>query len=125
MILGPECITTLESIEPFATGPAALQQLAKDKTAFRLKCLNFYTTAAKEIQARLPLRNEFVKQMAFLDPKAVFSESWRSGASGLGGLHVLVSHFQVSTVLNRNIYSYQQASLLTKLVIINSRKSYH
>lgn len=62
--VGPECENFL-----------ATQSLEFSKE-IKLKCLEFYKTAVREMMKRLPYNNSFFKQLVFLDPKiALFDEA--------------------------------------------------
>jgi len=39
------------------------------KESFKVKCLNFYVKAAKEMKSRFPINDQLFKEMAFIDPK--------------------------------------------------------
>ncbi|KAE8753063.1 hypothetical protein FOCC_FOCC000408, partial [Frankliniella occidentalis] len=83
--LGPECHAALDGI-PLPDNPEGKLtdvQLANSRRheilKFRLRCLDFYTTAAKEIQSTFPIGKPFFKELEFLDPAMALDEKVRSG----------------------------------------------
>lgn len=55
------------------------ERRSQDIKTFRLRCLEFYVTAAKELQKYLPLDNPLVKEAKFLDPAVALSGPERQG----------------------------------------------
>ncbi|XP_034256308.1 protein FAM200B-like [Thrips palmi] len=98
--LGLGCNEALSKITPHPDTPETRQALARDITAFRQKCLHFYTTAAKEIQCRLPLKDEILRQASFLDP-AVFLQP-RSEPGALKDINGLIMHYKDKLNLDVN-----------------------
>ncbi|KAK3931067.1 Zinc finger protein 862, partial [Frankliniella fusca] len=94
IVLGPDCDETLQAIRPPSETPEGRAQLKRDLAAFKKQCLGFYITAATEIQKRLPLKNEMMKEMSFLDPQVFLDLSARSGGHGLKGLPLLTANFK-------------------------------
>lgn len=58
---------------------------------FKEKCQNFYITAAEEILKRLPINDNFFKEMTFLDPEIALNSSNRSD---LMDMPLLKNHFK-------------------------------
>ncbi|KAK3910199.1 Zinc finger protein 862 [Frankliniella fusca] len=96
----PECWETLSSLKPNSAHPEAVKQLERDRLAFRQKCLDFYVTAVQEIQKRLPLKDNVIQGMSFLDPGVLFAPSARSGPTGMSGIDAVVSQFKEKLELN-------------------------
>ncbi|KAK3929168.1 Aminotransferase PigE [Frankliniella fusca] len=97
---GPGCAEALRNITPTPDNPNTRQQLARDILAFKQRCLHFYTTAGREIQNRLPLKDEILRQAAFLDP-AVFLKP-RSEPGALKDINTLVMHYKEKLQLDAN-----------------------
>ncbi|KAK3931061.1 Zinc finger BED domain-containing protein 5 [Frankliniella fusca] len=74
--LGPEVNDILAGIplhldpnaNPAQAQEAAMKKRATDETTFRLKCLDFYSTAAKELRDLVPLKDPFFEDLEFLEP---------------------------------------------------------
>ncbi|KAK3915235.1 Rhodanese-like domain-containing protein 7 [Frankliniella fusca] len=97
--LGPDCQAALEAI-PLPANPDKKfteAQLANSRRheilKFRLRCLEFYTTAAKEVQTTFPIGKPFFKELEFLDPTVALDEKVRS--TYLKDLGILANHFKI------------------------------
>lgn len=99
--LGPEVNDILAGI-PLHLDPnanltqaqeAAVKKKATDETTFRLKCLDFYTTAAKELRELVPLKDPFFEDLEFLEPQNALSFEYRQHR---GDLNRLCNQFKVS-----------------------------
>lgn len=98
--LGPECEEALKEI-PLPSDPEkkwTREQLAdkrkQDITQFRLKCLDFYVTAAKQIQTIFPIGKPIIQEMEFVDPKVALDEKARD-VPHLRDLSALSNNFKV------------------------------
>jgi len=91
--LGPGCVEALEKITPHPDTPATRQSLSRDIKVFKKHCLYFYTTAAKEIQSRLPLKDEILRQASFLDPGVLLKP--RSEPGALKDINGIIMHYKV------------------------------
>ncbi|KAK3916901.1 Zinc finger protein 862 [Frankliniella fusca] len=96
--VGPECQAILDKI-PLPNNQDGKQTQAqletrrrRDIQQFRLRCLNFYVTAAKEIQCTFPVNNQLFQEMEFIDPRVALDEKTRTGH--LKDLGTLASHFK-------------------------------
>jgi len=58
----------------------------------KLKCLDFYKTAVHEMLKRLPYRDIFFKQLAFLDPKIALFDEGRSEIEDLTYVATRIGH---------------------------------
>jgi len=111
--LGPDCEEYLESLKPtpkeispgvYESTESVKKRLKEHKVAFRMKCLDFYTTAAKEINKRLPMKSKLFHEMAFVDPQVLLSPQKRVDDDGLPDLSTLGNRFKVKLLI-LNIFS--------------------
>ncbi|KAK3923982.1 Biorientation of chromosomes in cell division protein 1-like 1 [Frankliniella fusca] len=85
VVLGPHVEEILASLplpdpdHPEITSEQRERKRNHDIRTFRLRCLDFYITAAKELQTYLPVRNEIIKEAKFLDPAIALSAAERQG----------------------------------------------
>lgn len=93
--LGPKCEEYLKSIP---------QNIAHD---VRLKCLDYYTTAAQELQRRLPLKNIVLQELIFIDPKVALDGFQREAVNNFQNLKKQFGHmvdFDAIEVEWRNLH---------------------
>lgn len=98
--LGPGCKEALDSVPRYpprrdVPEEEVARQLERDKDTFISKCLAFYVRA-QELQQQLPLNDPIFKEMAFIDPAVLLSQSARSGSDALVNLPMICSAFKVS-----------------------------
>ncbi|KAE8752344.1 hypothetical protein FOCC_FOCC000817 [Frankliniella occidentalis] len=104
--LGPGCKEALDSVPRYpprrdVPEEEVARQLERDKDTFISKCLAFYLRA-QELAQRLPLNDPIFKEMAFIDPAVLLSQSARSGSDGLVDLPLMCSAFKEKLQLDSN-----------------------
>ncbi|KAK3933093.1 LOW QUALITY PROTEIN: Protein FAM200B [Frankliniella fusca] len=81
MYLGPGTAAALEQVPlPNDPGLSREQQALKreqDIKVFKLKCLDFYITAADQLKMYLPLNSDIMREAAFIDPALALSANAR------------------------------------------------
>ncbi|XP_071581188.1 zinc finger BED domain-containing protein 5-like [Temnothorax nylanderi] len=82
--IGPECDSFLETLS---------LECAQE---IKLKCLDFYVTAVREMLKRLPYNDEFFKQLSFLDPKIALYKEGRNKIKYLTHIAKQVEHVNIS-----------------------------
>lgn len=68
---------------------------ARHIQTFRLRCLDYYVTAAKELTKYLPLKNEILREATFLEPKGALGIK-KVREDILPDLSTLAQNFKVS-----------------------------
>ena len=82
--VGPECESFLESLE---------LECAQE---IRLKCLNFYITAVREMLTRLPFNDPFFEQLIFLDPAIALYDEGRQQIKDLIFIAKRINHVNLT-----------------------------
>lgn len=82
--VGPECENFLVTLSD-----DCVQEI-------KLKCLDFYKTAVREMLKRLPYRDIFFKQLAFLDPKIALFDEGRNEIRDLTYVATRIEHIDLT-----------------------------
>lgn len=102
--LGPDCESFLKTLP---------QEIANE---IRKKCLGYYVAGAKDMQERLPLRNNLLQELRFIDPIIALDGTGRESLQGFPCLRVAFNNF----------INFDEAEIeWQRLLIIDNEKKVH